>query len=316
MLPVALNSGFNPRPPILAGDAHPGIRHWRRLHVSIHARQYWRAMRGGGGAINSAVGAFQSTPANTGGRCLTGAVLANSDASVSIHARQYWRAMHVIGRRAIAFGACFNPRPPILAGDASAARVPASAPAGFNPRPPILAGDAGADNGAQHHGLVSIHARQYWRAMQHGQRRLARLQRFQSTPANTGGRCLGGVGDGGDGLRRFNPRPPILAGDASLAFGQRFFFVVSIHARQYWRAMRSHGDQPPRMVVFQSTPANTGGRCHDAQLLNLVIAHVSIHARQYWRAMRHGLPVAGELFAFQSTPANTGGRCPARAARR
>jgi len=39
--------------------------------------------------------------------------------------------------------------------------------------------------------------------------------------------------------KRFNPRPPLLAGDADLALALDFFLVVSIHARHYWRAMRS-----------------------------------------------------------------------------
>ena len=59
---------------------------------------------------------------------------------------------------------------------------------------------------------------------------------FQSTPANTGGRCRAAVQqwerEGG-----FNPRPPILAGDAAELIGAGVAWPVSIHARQYWRAM-------------------------------------------------------------------------------
>ena len=86
---------FNPRPPLLAGDARRMGQHndWR--HVSIHARHYWRAMP-------------EEILASMG------------KAVVSIHARHYWRAM----RRTLATTfstSSFNPRPPLLAGDAPAA---------------------------------------------------------------------------------------------------------------------------------------------------------------------------------------------------
>ena len=178
--------GFNPRPPILAGDAS-------------------------GAAAEAARVKFQSTPANTGGRCC----------------RQY-PACARCGR--------FNPRPPILAGDALKAgdvqgavefqSTPANTGGrcaihfiargsvfGFNPRPPILAGDARANKAAQQKKEVSIHARQYWRAMPALTPMLVRLAEFQSTPANTGGRCWRwrkARAQAGS----FNPRPPILAGDA------------------------------------------------------------------------------------------------------
>ena len=90
--------------------------------------------------------------------------------------------------------------------------------------------------------------------------------------------------------------------------------IVSIHARQYWRAMPYEFMTGDMSEVFQSTPANTGGRCHHA-LVQYQLSQVSIHARQYWRAMqvRAMLRVLG--WSFQSTPANTGGRCHPRNAR-
>ncbi len=84
--------GFNPRPPSLAGDAFGGYLHGCAHKVSIHARHHWRAMpQSSGVCIGLAM--FQSTPAITGGRCQ--------------------RQLRV-GRLL----ACFNPRPPSLAGDA------------------------------------------------------------------------------------------------------------------------------------------------------------------------------------------------------
>ena len=107
---------FNPRPPLLAGDAKHHAAPTQRHLVSIRARHYWRAMplirRGSWGHPN-----------------------------VSIRARHYWRAMQPLGGRSwcVSFG--FNPRPPLLAGDAQR---------------PCRLGCLGA---------VSIRARHYWRAM-------------------------------------------------------------------------------------------------------------------------------------------------------
>ena len=62
---------------------------------------------------------------------------------------------------------------------------------------------------------------------------------------------------------RFNPRPPLLAGDAMDALDRPHEITVSIRARHCWRAM------PARGLV--------------AQLRQL---KVSIRARHCWRAMR------------------------------
>ena len=181
---------------------------------------------------------------------------------------------------------------------------------------------------------VSIHARQYWRAMRQHLRIWATTHQFQSTPANTGGRCARPHAACGTEQRfqstpantggrcasrhsplaapsRFNPRPPILAGDARRRWRHKQCRrCVSIHARQYWRAMPDRcsacklrcvgfNPRPPILAgdardrpqghrircLFQSTPANTGGRCIGST--------------------RAGFSACG----FQSTPANTGGRC-------
>ena len=78
---------------------------------------------------------------------------------------------------------------------------------------------------------------------------------FQSTPAIADGRCGGGRKHQQHPADRFNPRPPLLTGDA---------LAVP-------RAASS-------AKVFQSTPAIADGRC----LLKAgvgVDTHVSIHAR-------------------------------------
>ena len=178
---------FNPRPPLLAGDAScPAlIRHkptvsirarhcWRAMPqrhlgdrvavlVSIRARHCWRAMRGGAGGYTGK-GGFQSAPAIAGGRCLP---------------PDSW----------VAAALSFNPRPPLLAGDA------------FHLR-----------NLAQAHD-VSIRARHCWRAMLPCTTQRAHSAGFQSAPAIAGGRCMPGA-CATPWHKCFNPRPPLLAGDA------------------------------------------------------------------------------------------------------
>ena len=83
-------AGFNPRPPLLAGETESSRNARRGYAVSIHARHYWRARRERPPASQNCE-SFQSTPAITGGRDgkrrqeRTGTM-------VSIHARHYWRA--------------------------------------------------------------------------------------------------------------------------------------------------------------------------------------------------------------------------------
>ena len=155
---------FNPRPPLLAGDAHTQGTRYELLQVSIRARHCWRAMR----QVTKYVTRwrkFQSAPAIAGGRCAPERGAAWADR-------------------------CFNPRPPLLAGDAPACRASSSRAGCFNPRPPLLAGDAQSRAG-----------------------RLAANESFQSAPAIAGGRCMTG---------RVIPA----------------YWMVSIRARHCWRAMR------------------------------------------------------------------------------
>jgi len=83
--------GFNPRPPLLAGD--PGCQVFCPdvVGVSIRARHCWRAIQGAS-VLDNGHYAFQSAPAIAGGRSATRRRLR----------LRAWR---------------FNPRPPLLAGD-------------------------------------------------------------------------------------------------------------------------------------------------------------------------------------------------------
>ena len=177
----------------------------------------------------------------------------------------------------------------------------------FNPRPPLLAGETSAVLVKRDCPEVSIHARHYWRARPFNRGFGRSVVKFQSTPAITGGRDahtprVGRV------ARRFNPRPPLLAGETASAIalrqepkrfnprppllagetdgGRRFGKpdTVSIHARHYWRARPPRSMAWPRQYPFQSTPAITGGRDRSRQC------------------------GASDTATFQSTPAITGGR--------
>ena len=252
------DSRFNPRPPLLAGEWA-----WRNksdvpMAVSIHARHCWRA---------------------------NGDALANIDdwSAVSIHARHCWRANGFLSIEpmlgpvfqstpAIAGGrmprtppsppraaACFNPRPPLLAGEwvtshlthfyTSFQSTPAiaggrmvmsahlaSQVGGFNPRPPLLAGEwAGADLAGFVH-LVSIHARHCWRANAEIAAHNAAVDAFQSTPAIAGGR-MALVGGRVRGLEAFQSTPAIAGGRMQVIWSlMQVLEAVSIHARHCWRA--------------------------------------------------------------------------------
>ena len=224
---------FNPRPPLLAGETAEWPDRAGRVHVSIHARHYWRARQQTHRSKDHDQ-AFQSTPAITGGRDHT----------------------------------CTSVRP--------ATRC-------FNPRPPLLAGETMAATTISRSRAVSIHARHYWRARRGRVAAVLLRWVFQSTPAITGGRdhayskCVGRD-------RRFNPRPPLLAGETISPFSSAHTLTVSIHARHYWRA------RPPLMGKGQASGI------------------VSIHARHYWRARPAPAPMSAADQEFQSTPAITGGR--------
>ena len=84
---------------------------------------------------------------------------------------------------------------------------------------------------------------------------------------------------------------------------------VSIHAHQYWRAMR-RADRADHGRCNVSIHAHQYWRAmrHIRMLCNNR-ERVSIHAHQYWRAMQPGQEPAAMAQQFQSTPTNTGGRC-------
>ena len=156
--------------------------------VSIHTRHYWRVKH--------------DRPQ-----------LQFVDVAVSIHTRHYWRVKPGCTGTKTMPGKCFNPHPPLLAGE-TPMRSSANNCSCFNPHPPLLAGETSValvhcNVGA----CVSIHTRHYWRVKR-------------------------GVGVPGRWKSCFNPHPPLLAGETVVDGARRIARKVSIHTRHYWRVKR------------------------------------------------------------------------------
>ena len=178
---------------------------------------------------------FQSAPAIAGGRCVL-QICNTLSLSLFQSAPAIAGGRCLVNREDSPCMPCFNPRPPLLAGDAGQAPAGARLQHGFNPRPPLLAGDACHTWRAGVSIHVSIRARHCWRAMLMHGASASRSRMFQSAPAIAGGRCLGLCGNLYQ-MFCFNPRPPLLAGDALIDQHCAGKTIVSIRARHCWRAM-------------------------------------------------------------------------------
>ena len=132
---------------------------------------------------------FQSAPAIAGGRSLCARDGSDGDGIVSIRARHCWRAILLPGSSLARF-AWFQSAPAI-AGGRSGVHSPLtrSSPC-FNPRPPLLAGDPANRASEASTRLVSIRARHCWRAIHNRSLHRTHAHEFQSAPAIAGGRSL------------------------------------------------------------------------------------------------------------------------------
>ena len=222
-------------------------------------------------------GKFQSAPAIAGGRCRASCARPGTPC-------QFQSAPAIAGGRC---GDTLNPprtvvlfqsAPAIAGGRCTARRRRGRAPRCFNPRPPLLAGDASLLGHSSNLERVSIRARHCWRAMLQASADHARGAKFQSAPAIAGGRCTAGT-PATTRSWRFNPRPPLLAGDACASRAIRRASTVSIRARHCWRAMR---------CVQRSRPAYWA---------------VSIRARHCWRAMLARSRIRASRRSRTSSPA-------------
>ncbi len=195
--------------------------------VSIRARHCWRAMpalmigRSTSVLFQSAPAVcmrvhllwFQSAPAIAGGRC-------TQALSRCCPTPGFQSAPAIAGGRCfpanckLIFACLFQSAPAIAGGRCRYLKLAYLVAIRFNPRPPLLAGDAGHLARAVAAGGVSIRARHCWRAMLMFSGREPIGQQFQSAPATAGGRCTPAPSTMWP-KTCFNPRPPLLAGDAS-----------------------------------------------------------------------------------------------------
>ena len=178
---------------------------------------------------------FQSAPAIAGGRCPRSSRTAWCTTS-------FQSAPAIAGGRCIAHSSLpaelgmFQSAPAIAGGRCLQLSQEGRGVIRFNPRPPLLAGDAAGAQGRGGGVEVSIRARHCWRAMLRPPRAWCETCQFQSAPAVAGGRCCAVVRCRRD-LSGFNPRPPLLAGDAQVTPKHLARWRVSIRARHCWRAM-------------------------------------------------------------------------------
>ena len=207
--PEAISGIFNPRPPLLAGES---ATPWREATPPARFNPRPPLLAGESEVPNGAIIIID----------------------VSIHARHCWRANQ--GRTVYYHGFdSFNPRPPLLAGESSAGGESQGPSTSFNPRPPLLAGESRPGCRRFSFLIVSIHARHCWRANRSVKTEWARAPWFQSTPAIAGGRICWRT-PSTPCWRRFNPRPPLLAGESHARRWKSLIVAVSIHARHCWRA--------------------------------------------------------------------------------
>ena len=276
--------------------------------VSIHARQQWRANRDAATAVQGDI-RFQSTPASNGGRIVAVAARRGYGQVVSIHARQQWRANQGAGLDDARFSQ-FQSTPASNGGRIPMASQCRASLHWFQSTP--------ASNGGRIHTMsidnqrtliVSIHARQQWRANPGCHcltplRSLVSIHARQQWRANPGCHCLTPLRSlvsiharqqwranpaWCEALRFcracFNPRPPAMAGESTGVLSH-FCGQLSFNPRPPAMAgeSRAIGTWRP-YFLFQSTPASNGGRIFMV-FSPIERVEVSIHARQQWRANR------------------------------
>ncbi len=141
---------------------------------------------------------------------------------------------------------------------------------------------------------------------------MARRSTFQSAPALSSGRYTADPSRRASG-RCFNPRPPFRAGDTVSADATQEFYVVSIRARPFERAIPRPGRPRPLCPEFQSAPALSSGRYQRLERAHVAQDRVSIRARPFERAIPAAAASDITVIEFQSAPALSSGRYMATA---
>ena len=127
-----------------------------------------------------------------------------------MHARSF--NPHPAGQRLLPTHLCFNPHPPLLAGETRHCTDSAMSRYGFNPHPPLLAGETrrSMTRAAAH--TVSIHTRHYWRVKLGSSAALGSRNSFNPHPPLLAGETCRRP-SAQPAPSSFNPHPPLLAGE-------------------------------------------------------------------------------------------------------
>ena len=145
--------------------------------------------------------------------------------------------------------------------------------------------------------------------MLHVNERPVRIERFQSAPGTSAGRCLTLAGLN-SGIVKFQSAPGTSAGrcTARMFTSARAIRFNPRPARVPGDA-RTHQSWMPGCWCFNPRPARVPGDALDRILFELDLA-VSIRARHECRAMRIQARMTGRRYRFQSAPGTSAGRCP------
>ncbi len=164
--------------------------------------------------------------------------------------------------------------------------------------------------------VVSIHASRCWEAMQGLRARKEYLGWFQSTPPVAGRRCLTTTKTHTRGSNSFNPRLPLLGGDAATVRGARTPLAFQSTPPVAGRRCQKAEEIIQGPIMFQSTPPVAGRRCRQQLARHQDNSKVSIHASRCWEAMHTKSGINTNIRQFQSTPPVAGRRCSAHPDRR
>ena len=158
---------------------------------------------------------------------------------VSIHTRHYWRVKPWGRCTACPTRDCFNPHPPLLAGETTQAHRVRGVLCSFNPHPPLLAGETGQSRQVQRAAkcfnphppllagetpapgrsppepMVSIHTRHYWRVKRVVGNGAAYIG-FNPHPPLLAGETRSPELQPQQKSACFNPHPPLLAGETTM----------------------------------------------------------------------------------------------------
>ena len=172
----------------------------------------------------------------------------------------------------------------------------------FNPHPPLLAGETATSRTGAKTWTVSIHTRHYWRVKPHQFPFQAGLQCFNPHPPLLAGETTEPVAKPRR-YRGFNPHPPLLAGETSCRCSRFCKLIVSIHTRHYWRVKLGGGAHPATFVGVSIHTRHYWRVKHPVIRQHIAHAAVSIHTRHYWRVkQRPAAPVASAVKSFNPHP--------------